>query len=94
MRTRSLHTLIVALAALAAVFMVVSPDDLREYESAYVRQEVLRESAESIATHRDPHVVVGSTQFGSSSQHRRAPRAAAMTASLALVCLSTCVLLC
>lgn len=93
MKRASLHTLVVMLVALAAVFVMASPEDLREYESAYVRQEGLKESAESIAAHRDPQAV-DSGRFGDSIKNRCSLHVPAMMAPLALVCLSTCVLLC
>lgn len=95
MKKTCIHALVIMLAALAAGFVMVSPDDAREFDSAYVRREALKECQEDVAAHRKLRVLDPSWLANESNNRRsRSPRAAAMTVSPTLFSISTCVLLC
>jgi hypothetical protein len=93
MRRKFLRTLVVVVAACAAMFLSVSPDDLREFDAAYVQRETLKESAESLATHRDQQAVYFS-RFAAESESGYSPSSAPITPSPTLSAFSTCILRC
>jgi len=93
MRRKFLRTLVVVLAALAAMFMAIKHDDLREFDAAYIQREVLRESRESLLAESDRQAVYV-PQFASFGKSRYIARSAPITPSPKLSAFSTCVLLC
>lgn len=93
MRTKSLRTLVVVFAAFAAMFMTIHHDDLREFDTAYIQREVLRESTESLLAQSDRQAVYF-PRFASSGKSRYIARSAPITPSPTLSAFSTCVLLC
>ena len=93
MRRKFLRTLVVVLTAFAAMFLVVSHDDLREFESAYIQREVLKESADSLLAQSDRKAVYF-PRFAASGKSRFIARSAPITPSPILSAFSTCVLLC
>ena len=48
-----MRTLLLLLAAFAAVSLVVGNDGFREYDAVYLQDEVLKESAQNLDGHRD-----------------------------------------
>jgi hypothetical protein len=93
MGQKFLRTFVVAIAAFAAVFLSVSPDDLKEYEAAYIREETSKESPESFSPRRDRRSVYTALLAASRKSAYR-PDLAAMRMSPTLIALSTCILLC
>lgn len=80
------------MAALAAVSVFVCADGFGEFEAGYVQGEMLKESAESLISRPDQQATYVSPV--ASSRQARHSRGSELTKSPALVCLSTCVLLC
>jgi hypothetical protein len=93
MRRNFLRTLIVAVAALAAVFVSVNLDDLKEYEAAYIRMEMSKASPESFSPRRERRNVY-TVLFAASRKSTYHADFAAMRVSPTLIALSTCILLC
>jgi hypothetical protein len=92
MRIKFLRTFIVALAACAALLLSVSHDEFREFDAAYIQQEMLKESAESPIAHRDQQA----NYFSRSAviESRYSSHSAAIASSSTLLALSTCILRC
>lgn len=93
MRRKFLRTLVVVLAACAAMLLSVSPDDLREFDAAYLQREMLKESEESLAAHRDQQAVYFS-RFSAESESGYSPSSAPINPSPTLSAFSTCILRC
>jgi len=93
MRRKLLRTLVVVLAACAAMFLAVSSDDLREFDAAYVQREMLKESAEGLTAHREQQAVHFS-RFAAESESGYSPSSAPITPSPTLLAFSTCILRC
>jgi hypothetical protein len=93
MRRKFLRSLVVVFAAFAAMFMAIHQDDLREFDTAYVQREVLRESRESLLAQSDRQAVYF-PQFASSGKGGHIARSVPITPSPTLSAFSTCVLLC
>ena len=87
-----MRTLLLLLAAFAAVSLVVGNDGFREYDAVYLQDEVLKESAQNLDGHR--HRQLPYPAPVTSAKNKRVPNSAPATKSVALVSLSTCVLLC
>jgi hypothetical protein len=90
---RFLRVLMLVVAVFAAASAFVCTDGFREYEVGYVQGEMLKASSDSFTARPDrkavyPVLVVipGRSRFSSGS--------VVLLKSPALVCLSTCVLLC
>jgi hypothetical protein len=92
MRIRVLRTFIVALAACAALLLSVGHDEFKEFDAAYIQQEMLKESAESLIAHRDQQAIYFSRSAVIESRYSYA--SAAVTPSPTLTALSTCILRC
>jgi hypothetical protein len=92
MRRKFLRTLLLVFAAFAAVSLVVCNDGFREYDDVYVQGEMLKKSAENLSGHR--HQQLPYPPPVTSAKNRCSPGSAPATKSVALVSLSTCVLLC
>lgn len=92
MRIRILRTFIVVFAAFGALLLSVGHDDLREFDTAYIQQEMLKESAESIAAQRDQQAVYLAHSVAGESG--ALPVSAAIVLSPTLSALSTCILRC
>lgn len=86
------RTLVLVLAAFAAVFLFVCTDGVREYDAVYVQGEMLKQAAENVESHRHPQMPYPAPL--ATAKNRYSPGSAAATKSFALVSLSTCVLLC
>lgn len=92
MRGKFLRTLVVFVSAFAALFLAVSQDEFREFDAAYVQQEMFKESAENHAAQRNQQAVYFSS--GSVAQRGYSPIPAATTPSPTLSAFSTCILRC
>jgi hypothetical protein len=92
MRIKLLRTSIVALAAFAALLMSVGYDEFREFDAAYIQQEMLKESAESITAHRDRQAVYFSRS--AISERLYSPESGPVAPSPTLSALSSCILRC
>ena len=92
MKRKLLQTLVVALAAFAAMFLAFNHDDLREFDNAYVQREVLKESENSLQSQSDRQVYF--SRFAATGKSRSIVRSAPITPSPMLSAFSTCVLLC
>jgi hypothetical protein len=92
MRRKFLRTLVMLFAAFAPMFVVVSQDELKEFDVAYIQREVLKESAESLATQRNQQTVYFSP--GVAIIRSRYSPSAAITPSRAFSAFSTCILRC
>jgi hypothetical protein len=92
MRTRFLKTFIVAIAACAALLLSVSQDEFREFDAAYIQQEMLKESAESLIAHRDLQAIYFSQSAAIESRY--SSPSAVIEPSSTLSALSTCILRC
>ena len=93
MRTKFLRTLVVVLAAFAAMFMVFNHDDLTEFDAAYIQREVLKESADNLLPQSERQAVYF-RRFAATGKIRSIARPAPITPSPMLSAFSTCVLLC
>jgi hypothetical protein len=93
MKSKFLRTLVVVLAAFAAMFLAMNHDDFREFDTAYIQREVLKESAGSLLAQSDREAVYVPC-FASSSKSRYVETSAPITPSPTLSAFSTCVLLC
>jgi len=93
MKTKLLRTLVVVLAALAAIFLAFNHDDLREFDIAYIQREVLKESEESLLARSDGQAVYF-PRFAATGKKRSIARSAPITPSPMLSAFSTCALLC
>jgi hypothetical protein len=93
MKRELLRTLVVVLAALAAMFLAFNHDDLREFDAAYIQREVLKESEESLLAQSDGQAVYF-PRFADTGKSRSITRSAPITPSPTLSAFSTCVLLC
>jgi hypothetical protein len=82
----------VALVASAALLLSLGHDEFREFDAAYIQQEMLKESAESILAHRDQQAI----HFTRSAvvESRYSSVSASITTSPTLTALSTCILRC
>ena len=92
MKFKFLRTLVLFFAAFGALHLSVGHDDLREFDAAYIQQEMLKRSAESIAAQRDQQAVYFSCYAASES--RCFPISAAVIPSPTLSAFSTCILRC
>ncbi len=93
MKRKPLQTLVVVLAAFAAMFLAFNHDDLREFDTAYIQREVLKESENSLQSQSDRQAVYFS-RFAATDKSRSIARSAPITPSPTLSAFSTCVLLC
>jgi hypothetical protein len=93
MKTKFLQTLVLVLTALVAVSAFVCADGSREYEVDYFQAEMLKESPESLTARPAPQALYHLPVADSGRSHH-SRGSGAVTKSTALVCLSTCVLLC
>jgi hypothetical protein len=93
MRSRFLLTLVVILTTFGAVLLSVSFDDLSESDAAYI-QGMLKESPEGLSGHRDLLAMPLPLVAGAPNKSRYATGSATTAPSPALVCPSSCVLLC
>jgi hypothetical protein len=82
----------VVLAASAAVLLSVGHDEFREFDAAYIQQEMLKESAESILAHRDQQPIYFTRSAVVESRYFSV--SASITTSPTLTALSTCILRC
>ena len=94
MKLNFMRTLVLALTAFAAVSLVVCNDGFREYDAVYIQGEMLKESAEHLYGQRQRHQQLPYGEPVTSAKNKRSPGSAPATKSVALVSLSTCVLLC
>jgi hypothetical protein len=93
MRGKFLRTLVVVLAAFAAMFLAMNHDDLREFDTAYIQREGLKESTGSLLAQSDREAAYF-PRIASSSKSRYVERSAPVTPSPTLSAFSTCVLRC
>ena len=93
MKRKFLRTLVLVVAAFAALSVFVCADSLNEFEGGYIQGEMLKESSQSLTVPANRQTT-GLAMAAVSGQRRYPPNSAAVKKSLALVCLSTCVLLC
>ncbi len=93
MKRKPLRTLVVVLAAFAAMFLAFNHDDLREFDTAYVQREVLKESEESLLAQADGQAVYF-PRFAATGKSRSIAGSAPIAPSPTLSAFSTCVLLC
>ena len=93
MNIKMLRAFVLVLTAFVAVSLFVCFDDLNEFEGGYIQGEMLKESSESLTVPANRQTI-GIAMAAISAQRRYPPGSAAVTKSPALVCLSTCVLLC
>jgi len=93
MKRKFLRTLVFVLTAFAAVSVLVCTDEFKEFEVGYIQGEMLKTSAEGLTARPDRQVVYP-TLAAVSGRSQYPHGSAALTKSSALVCLSTCVLLC
>lgn len=93
MKRKILRTLVVVLAAFAAMFLAFNHDDLREFDTAYIQREVLKESEESLLAQSDGQAAY-LPRFAATGKSRSIVRSAPITPSPRLSAFSTCVLLC
>jgi hypothetical protein len=91
-KIKLLRTLIVALVASAALLLSLDHDEFREFDAAYIQQEVLKESAESTLAHRNQQPIYF-TRFAV-TESRYSSVSASITTSPTLTALSTCILRC
>jgi hypothetical protein len=91
-KIKLLRTLIVALVASAALLLSLGHDEFREFDAAYIQQEMLKESAESVLAHRDQQPIYFTRSAVIESRYY--PESAAITPSPTLLALSTCILRC
>ena len=91
MRITFLRMFIVVLAAFAALCLSFGHDDLREFDAAYIHQEILRDAAESPAAQRVPQNLLFSR---STAVKRGYSVRAAVISSPTLSAVSTCILRC
>jgi transcriptional antiterminator len=82
----------VALVASAALLLSVSHDEFKEFDAAYIQQEMLKESAESLIAHRDQQAIYFSRSAVIESRYYS--ESAAITPFPILLALSTCILRC
>lgn len=92
MRRKFMRALLLVFATFAAVSLVVCNDGFREYDAVYVQGEMLKESAENLYGHR--HQQLPHPAPLTSAKNRCSRGSWPATKSVALVSLSTCVLLC
>ena len=92
MRIRVLRTFLVALVASAALLLSVSHDEFKEFDAAYIQQEMLKESAESVLAHRDQQPIYFTRSAVIKSRYHS--ESAAITPFPILLALSTCILRC
>ena len=90
MKTGFLRTLIVVLAAFAALSFSVGHDDLREFDAAYIQREVLHESEVGRSARRD----LADKLSYAGSRTVSSLTSAAVVPSQVLSALSTCILRC
>lgn len=93
MRKRFLRSLLVVLAAFGAMFLVVSPDEFRELDAAYIHTETLKEAAESVGGQRQQRAVYFS-RLATPNRGRYSSRPAPLTPAPTLSAFSTCILRC
>jgi len=93
MKKSFLRTMVLVLAAFAAVSVFVCSDGFRELEAGYIQGEMLKASSESVPDRPDPQVVYP-VPVAVSGRSQNSPGFAAFTKSLTLTCLSACVLRC
>ena len=92
MKRKFLRTLLLVLAAFAAMSLFVCADDLREYDAVYLQSEMLKESAQDLNRHRYQQLSFAPRVAPNKNGYSRGSATAAKP--FALVCLSTSVLLC
>jgi transcriptional antiterminator len=91
-KIKLLRTLIVALVASAALLLSLGHDEFREFDAAYIQQEMLKESAESVLAHRDQQPIYFTRSAVIESRYYS--ESAAITPVPILLALSTCILRC
>jgi len=91
-KIKLLRTLIVALVASAALLLSLGHDEFREFDAAYIQQEMLKESAESVLAHRDQQPIYFTRSAVIKSRYHS--ESAAITPVPILLALSTCILRC
>jgi hypothetical protein len=93
MKLKFLRTLVLALAAFVAVSVFATTDDFKELEAGYIQGEMLKASAEGL-TPSFVRELVRLAPLASSGRRKYPHTTLVATKSPALICLSTCVLLC
>jgi hypothetical protein len=92
MKRKFLRTLVLVVAAFAAMSLFVCADDFREYDAVYSQSEMLKESAQDLNGHRYQQLSFAARVAPNKNGYSRGSATAAKP--FALVCLSTRVLLC
>jgi len=93
MKKEFLRTMVLVLAAFAAVSVFVCSDAFREFEDGYIQGAMLKAPSEGVPDRPDLQVVYPS-QVATSGQSQNSAGSAAFTKLFALTCLSACVLRC
>ena len=93
MKKELLRTMVLVLAAFAAVSVFVCSDAFREFEAGYIQGAMMKAPAEGVPDRPDRQVVYTS-QVATSGQSQESAASAAFTKPFALTCLSACVLRC
>jgi len=94
MRSRFLLILVVILTTFGAVLVAACFDDLNEYDAAYIQDEMLNESSESLSVRWERKAIPLPLVAAASNKSSYATGSEAMATSPTRVCLSSCVLLC